>query len=124
MFPKTGKSIPNEAERLSELDYVLAISKALKKELGTGASASKQIQRWTEASDRTARNWLSGVVGPSGHHLMRLARESDEVFAAIILMAARPELELVIDLHAVEVAIAKASGALEVLRRQRAVKQR
>jgi hypothetical protein len=119
MFPKTGKGIPNATGRLTEADYVLGVSGALKEEPGTGASAAKQIQRWTEASDRTARNWLTGVVGPSGHHLMRLTRESDAVLSAVLAMTARPELGLVLDLHAVEVALAKASGALEILRRQR-----
>jgi hypothetical protein len=37
----------------------------------------------------------------------------------VLTMAARPELALATDLHAVEVALAKASGAFEVLRRQR-----
>ena len=120
MFPKTGNKFPKRAERLSEADYAAAISEALKAELGTGAGAAKQIQRWTGATDRTARNWLNGVVGPRGHHLMDLARESDGVLAAVITMMGRPELALAPDLHAVEVALAKASGAFEILRRQRA----
>lgn len=123
MFPKTGKPFRSGGERLIEADYIAGISEALRKELGMGAGAAKQIQRWTEASDRTARNWLNGDVGPSGHHLMRLARESDAVLSAVLTMAARPELALAIDLHAVEVALAKASGAFEVLRRQRLVER-
>jgi hypothetical protein len=119
MFPKTGNRFPNATGRLTEADYANEISEALKGELGTSASAAKQIQRWTEASDRTARNWLTGVVAPSGYHLMRLARESDAVLSAVLTMTARPELALAADLHAVEVALAKASGALEILRRQR-----
>lgn len=123
MFPKTGKPFRSGGERLIEADYIAGISEALRKDLGMGAGAAKQIQRWTEASDRTARNWLNGDVGPSGHHLMRLARESDAVLSAVLTMAARPELALAIDLHAVEVALAKASGAFEVLRRQRLVER-
>lgn len=119
MFPKTGRGFPKGGARLTEADYIAAVSEALRMELGTGAGAAKQIQRWTEASDRTARNWLNGVVGPSGHHLVRLARESDTVLSSMLTMAARPELALATDLHAVEVALAKASGAFEVLRRQR-----
>ena len=119
MFPKTGNKFQKRAQRLSEADYAAAISEALKAELGTSASATKQIQRWTGAADRTARNWLNGVVGPRGHHLMELAGESDAVLSVIITMMARPELALAPDLHAVEVALAKASGAFEVLRRQR-----
>lgn len=121
MFPKTGKGFQNEGGRLTEAVYIAAVSEALRAEIGTGTGAAKQIQRWTEASDRTARNWLNGDVGPSGHHLVRLARESDAVLSAVLTMAARPELGLAHDLHAVEVALAKASGAFEVLRRQRAL---
>lgn len=120
MFPKTGSRLPRGAGRLTEADYIVAVSDALKLEFGAGAGASKQIQRWTGASDRTARNWLNGLAGPSGYHLMRLARESDAVLSAMLTMAARSELALAIDLHAVEVALAKASGTFEVLRRQRA----
>lgn len=118
MFPKTGNKFPKQTVRLSEVDYAVAISDALKAELGTSVNAAKQIQRWTGAADRTARNWLNGTVGPRGHHLMELAQESDAVLAAVITMMRRPELALAPDLHAVEVALAKASGALEVLRRQ------
>ena len=124
MFPKTGNKIPKRLEMLSAATYAAAISGALKAELGTSASAAKQIQRWTGAADRTARNWLNGVVGPRGHHLMELARESDGVLAVIIAMTGRPELALAQDLHAIEVALAKASGAFEVLRRQRAPRSR
>jgi hypothetical protein len=49
---------------------------------------------------------------------MELARESDAVLSALIVMMARPELALLPDLHAVEVALAKAAGAFEVLRRR------
>ena len=119
MFPKTGNGFPNAAGRFSEADYVTAVSEALRAELGNGRNAAKQIQRWTNVTDRTARNWLNAVVGPSGHHLVGLARQSDAVLSAVIAMTGRPELELGADLHAVEVALAKASGAMEVLRRQR-----
>ncbi|HIM33665.1 MAG TPA: hypothetical protein EYI97_04185 [Candidatus Poseidoniales archaeon] len=101
MFPKTGKGFQNRGGRLTEADYIAAVSEALRAELGTGTGAAKQIQRWTEASDRTARNWLNGDVGPSGHHLLRLARESDTVLSVVLTMAGRPELALATDLHGV-----------------------
>ncbi len=119
MFPKTGSRFPNRAGRLTEADYITAVSDALKAEFGSAGNASKTIQRWTGASDRSARNWLNGVAGPSGYYLMALARESDAVLSAVLEMTDRPDLAIAIDLHAVEVALAKASGAFEVLRRQR-----
>lgn len=124
MFPKTGSRLPSGTPKLSEADYIRQISDALRGELGTTGAAAKTIMRWTDASDRSARNWLGGTTGPSGHHLMSLARESDAVLSAILNMTARPEIVLAADLHAVEVALAKASGAFEVLRRQRAGRSR
>lgn len=119
MFPKTGSKLPNSGRRVSEVEYLETISAALREELGSTAAASKIIMRWTGASERTARNWATGMAGPSGHNLMSLARESDAVLSAILAMTGRSELALAADLHAVEVALAKASGAFEVLRRQR-----
>jgi len=75
--------------------------------------------RWTGACDRTARNWMSGTGGPSGYHLLCLARESDAVLEVILAMTGRAELTLSADMHAVEVALAKATGALQVLKRQK-----
>jgi hypothetical protein len=51
--------------------------------------------------------------------LICLAQQSDAVLSVILSMSGRSELSLAADLHAVEVALAKASGAFEVLKRQR-----
>lgn len=118
MLPKSGRKV-RLGQPPSEAEYIKAIETALRGELGTTGAAAKTIMRWTNASDRTARNWLSGTAGPSGYHLLGLMRESDAVLAAVLEMSGRAELGLSIDVHAVEVALAKASGALEVLRRQR-----
>jgi NADP-dependent 3-hydroxy acid dehydrogenase YdfG len=45
--------------------------------------------RWTGASERTAKHWLSGLHGPSGAHLIVLARHSDHVMQTIIRLAGR-----------------------------------
>ena len=118
MFPKSGSKVPG-ADRPKEDEYLAAIREALRQELGGHGGATKAIMRWTGASDRTARNWMSGAAGPSGYHLICLARESNAVLAAMLAMSGRSELALSADVHAVEVALAKAAGALEVLKRQR-----
>lgn len=118
MFPKTGSKVPSNGSRPTEADYLTEIRKALRDELGGPGSATKTIMRWTGASDRTARNWMSGSAGPSGYHLICLARESNAVLAAMLAMSGRAELVLSADVHAVEVALAKAAGALAVLKRQ------
>ncbi|QAY78080.1 hypothetical protein [Sphingosinicella sp. BN140058] len=108
----------------TEAEYILAIRDALRGELGGSRAATKMIMRWTGTCDRTARNWLSGAAGPSGYHLVRLARESDAVLGIVLTLSGRPELSLSTDIHAVEVALAKASGALERLKRQQFRQQR
>jgi hypothetical protein len=118
MLPKSGRKLPDAAIG-SEADYIFRIGEALRGELGGTHAAAKTIMRWTGASDRTARNWMGGTFGPSGYHLVCLARESEAVLAVVLAMCGRAELALSADVHAVEVALAKAAGALEVLKRQR-----
>lgn len=119
MLPKTGSRFPVSGSKPSEADYIRHISTALRADLGPTRAATKTIMRWTGVSDHTARNWLNGTVGPSGHHLVCLTRESDAVLAALLEMAGYSELMVAFDIHAAEVALAKATGALEILKRQR-----
>lgn len=119
MLPESGIRFPNTGPRPSEADYVRLVSEALRAEIGATRAATKTVMRWTGASDHTARNWINGLVGPSGHHLICLARESRAVTEAVLRLANRAELSLALDIHAAEVALARAMGALEILRRQR-----
>jgi hypothetical protein len=59
---------------------------------------------WTGAHERTAKNWFSGLYGPSGEHLVALARNSDEVLHAFLGMAGRPDLIAVVKLAHLEYA--------------------
>jgi hypothetical protein len=119
MLPKTGRKLPKMRQAPSEADCIEQISSALRRELGGTAAAVKTIMRWTGASDRSARNWMNGSSSPSGYHLLRLARECDAVFEAMIDLSGHQEARLGVDLHAAEVAIARAMGVFETLRRQR-----
>lgn len=62
---------------------------ALRNELGNTRHAIKTIMQWTDASERTVKNWLASTHGPSGQHLVQLARHSDEIFELFLLMAER-----------------------------------
>jgi hypothetical protein len=84
MFPKKGKLFPNAAE-----SYSAAIAGALRAELGNTHRAVKTAMRWTGASDRSVKHWLSGKYGPSGDHLMALAHHSDHVMLAIVRLSGR-----------------------------------
>lgn len=120
MFPKSGRILPDGRVRPSKADYRGIIRDALRAELGGTHVAAKTIMRWTGASDRTARNWLHGEVNPSGYHLVCLAAQSEAVLTAVLTLAGRLDLVLTQDVHAVEVALAQAAGAIERLKRQRA----
>jgi len=90
-FPKMGNSLPISSIDLLELPYEGAIALALREELGGSHQAIKTLMRRTDASARTAKNWLSGAAGPSGAHLIRLMRSSDLVFRAVLRMAGRDQ---------------------------------
>ena len=71
--------------------YPLAIAYALKSELGTTHQAVKIIMRWTGARERTVKNWLAGISGPSGQHLVDLMRHSDDVPEVLLILAGRQQ---------------------------------
>ena len=99
-FPKKGKSFP-ERDRdgiggggyhPSPIDFAAEISAALQRTLGSTHSAVKTASGWTGANERTAKNWLSGRYGPSGEHLVALARNSEEVLNTFLAMCGRSDL--------------------------------
>jgi len=116
MLPKNGTLLPARGAVLTERDYSSRICQALRDDLGGSRMAAKLIMRWTDASNRTARNWLNGAASPSGYHLVRLARESDAVLGVILSLSGRPELALSVDIRTVELALAKAARAIAGLR--------
>jgi hypothetical protein len=69
-----------------------AVAYALKCELGATHQAVKIIRRWTGAGERTVKNWLAGVSGPSGQHLVDLIRHSDDVLAVMLILAGRQQV--------------------------------
>src|SRR5690349_14772297 len=87
-FPKKGKDLPIAAIP-SSLPYAVAIAEALATELKGSHRAIKTVSKWTGASERTAKNWLSGRRGPSGHHLVALLGKSDALFERVLVLAGR-----------------------------------
>jgi len=94
MFSKKGSSFPIGRNKLTDTEFAQVIASALKVEFGSTRNGAKMIMLWTGVSQRTAKNWLSGANSPSGVHLILLARESNAVFKAMMLMAERPEMSL------------------------------
>jgi hypothetical protein len=94
MLPKTGKKLQTvEVELRGATDYASVIALALRREMNSSRHAVKTLMRWTGASERTVKNWLSARRGPSGQDLIALARHSTEVMQAFYVMAGRTELD-------------------------------
>jgi hypothetical protein len=55
--------------------------------------STKKIMNWTNAGERTVKGWTSASSGPSGDHLIELMRESDLVFARVLLLAGRDAID-------------------------------
>lgn len=83
MFTKKCITFPNRQE------YASGLAIALQSELGSTHQAVKTLMRWTNANERTAKNWLKGTCGPRGEHLARLIQHSDAALASFLDMAKR-----------------------------------
>ena len=65
------------------------VADSLRRTWGHLRHAPKLLARQIEANERTAENLLTGRNAPSSATLVRLMREDDEVFAAILSLAGR-----------------------------------
>jgi len=90
-FPKEGNHLHLRNSQ-EDLPYEALIAGALRRELGGSHRAVKTLRKWTGASERTAKNWLAGTVGPNGEHLVLLLGFSDEVFETVLNQANRRKL--------------------------------
>jgi hypothetical protein len=91
LLPKKGKVLHPANREGPNVEYAGAIAAALREELGTTHQAIKSVMRWTGASERTVKYWFAGTGGPSGEHLMALARHSDAILGVFLQMAGRPQ---------------------------------
>lgn len=85
-----GRILPSDGQdwRASG-GYAEQLTAALRREARSQRAAAKVFMRWTGASERTVKAWLSGLSMPSAVHLIDLVRYSDEVFIAMLGMANR-----------------------------------
>lgn len=109
MLPKSG----NRLHGRDEARCAREISSALRTELGGSNRAAKTLMRWTGASERSAKNWLSGSCAPSGSHMIILVRESDLVARAVLRLAERADLLSAVEVQAARTAVVEALAHLE-----------
>jgi hypothetical protein len=90
-LPKMGKELHMSRAKTSRA-YALTIAGALAFELKGTRRAIKTVTKWTGASERTVKNWLSGRRGPSGQHLIALLGKSDVLLERILVLTGRGSL--------------------------------
>lgn len=107
MFPKKGNTFPNRQQ------YASGLAVALRDELGSTHQAVKTLMKWTNANERTVKNWLKGTCGPSGEHLARLIQHSDAVLAGFLEMAERNSVVICTTLPSLRVDLMRAVDAID-----------
>ena len=112
---KMGKELPMSFAGLSSA-YAPAIADALASELKGSHRAIKTVSRWTGASERTAKNWLSGRRGPSGEHLIVLLGKSDALLDRVLGLAGRGSVIELRRLDALKESLVQAVAAIEAAR--------
>jgi hypothetical protein len=118
MLPESGRKVPLPKVALTNAQFCDRVGIALRTQLGGSRQATKTVMAWAGVCDRAARTWIHGGGGMSGLHLVQLARHSDPVWRLLLELSDREESALSFEVHAVEVALSKAMGAMEVLKRQ------
>ncbi len=120
-FPKKGKFFPKEngyngdGSGPTGAGFVDEISSALRRSLGDSRAGAKTVASWTGANEKTVKNWFSGKYGPSGEHLVKLVRHSDEMLYTFLAMAGREDLMVATKLVGAERAIAELLDAVRRL---------
>jgi len=69
--------------------YAREIGTALRSEIAATGRSAKDIMRWTRASERAVKGWISGRRSPRGEHLIPLMACSEAVFAAVLKVTGR-----------------------------------
>jgi hypothetical protein len=121
MRAKKGNSLPKKGntlhrggqEGVPDVDYPSAIAGALRQDLGTTHQAVKSVMRWTGASERTVKYWFAGVGGPSGEHLIALARHSDMVLRVFLQLSGRQRHEGALRLIQARDTLSEILGAIQ-----------
>lgn len=98
--------------------FAAEIAAALQRASTESGLQIKTVATWTGANERTVKNWFSGQYGPSGEHLLVLARHSREVLKTMLAMMERKDLLLALEFVEIEQRIARLKVLVQELRAQ------
>ena len=96
--------------------FAMEIAAALQRASVERGLHVKTVAGWTGANERTVKNWFSGHYGPSGEHLLVLARHSHEVLRTMLAMMERRDLLVGQEIVEIEQRIARLSALVEELK--------
>lgn len=114
MLPKKGKNLHRGTSgNESGVDFTTLVARALRDELGSSHQAVKTAMRWTGASERTVKYWFAGMNGPSGEHLVALARNSDEILRVFLTAAGRGPSIITVRLDQLRTALQQTIDAID-----------
>jgi hypothetical protein len=93
--PVSGKAFSSASGTVAEsegYDFKGFIAETLHKAFGGTARSIKTVMAYTDAGERTVKNWFEARNGPNGENLIELIRHSDEVLEAVLVMAGRRDI--------------------------------
>jgi hypothetical protein len=96
--------------------FATEISAALQRAAVESGLQIKTVAGWTGANERTVKNWFSGQYGPSGEHLLVLARHSHEVLKTMLAIMERRDLLIALEFTELEQLIARLTMLLQEFR--------
>jgi hypothetical protein len=112
LIPRRGaRFLENRANR-----FAMEIAAALQRASVESGLQIKTVAGWTGANERTVKNWFSGQYGPSGEHLLVLARHSHEVLNTMLAMMERRDLLVKQEIVEIEQRIARLTVLVQELR--------
>ena len=94
----------------------MEIAAALQRASAESGLQIKTVAGWTGANERTVKNWFSGQYGPSGEHLLVLARHSHEVLKTMLGIMERQDLLVALEFGDIEQRIARLAMLVRELR--------
>jgi len=116
MFPKKGNKLHRKMRKQeAKSEFERAVASALKSELGSSHRAVKTVMAWTDASERTVKHWLAGTHGPSGRHLIALARHSNAVMTYFVAATGRQPLLVGMQLTELRSKLSETIGLIDAL---------
>lgn len=93
--PVSGKTFPRSSGTVAASDgyeFTAVIAETLRETFGGSGMSVKTVMTYTDAGERTVKNWFEGKNGPNGENLVKLVRHSDEVLEALLSMAGREDI--------------------------------